>query len=656
MVCKIRRLGTDRTTILAANELAFYLNKMNPSAEVQVEESSSPTEENCITIGCSPCFEHLLPVVADKALDDAIHIHVDHGTGIITGTNPRSVLIAVYRYLKELGCSFIRPGRDNEVIPQCNYADFTVFVTEAASYRHREVCIEGAVSYEHVSDMIDWIPKIAMNGYYMQFVKPYGFFRVWYTPEANPYMPVETKSDEELAEIVAKLEDEIAERGMQYSSVGHSWSCECLGVDGSYWKKEASPSPEIRKYLAMCNGERDWYGGVPVNTNLCYSNPEVQQRMTDYMIQYVQDHPALTNLVFWLADDEGNYCQCEECKKGTFVDFYVQMINMLDEKLTALNLDTKIVFLLTHNIPTLEKINNKDRVIMMLAPIFRDFSETYPAVVDSEYDIALPTFTESDSAVFGTFFKSMKNNLALLRKWQNVFGGDVEVYDYLLIWFHFMDPGYMFCAETTAEDMKNLRAAGINGISSCQGQRVFFPTALPMVTMAETLWNRDKDYETIRDTYLTEAFGKDGKKVGELLAAIGKPEITRIMTSADALNWEKTKGEKIINLISESFGPIGELESLIQQNVNDPTLPDAVHQSWKYLEFYPEYARLYMNIWIASFGEADIEKTRHLAVEFVDYVNKNEHYLHRVLDGCLFHRRIYHFFNTHRLPGVVLDV
>ena len=655
MICKIKRLGTDRTTVFASNELAFYINKMNPSTEVLVEESFQE-EENCIVIGCNPRFDCLLPDVADKTLDDAIYIDVKNGAGVITGTNERSVLIAVYRYLKELGCKFIRPGRDNEVIPQVDPSEQHVFVKEAASYRHREVCIEGACSYEHVSDMIDWIPKIAMNGYYMQFVKPYGFFRVWYSHDANPYMPDESKSDEELAEIVAKLEAEIAERGLQYSSVGHSWSCECLGVDGSYWKKEAPPAPEIRKYLAMCNGERDWYGGVPVNTNLCYSNPEVQHRMTDYMVQYVQDHPALTNLVFWLADDEGNYCQCDECKKGTFVDFYVQMINMLDEKLTARNLDTKIVFLLTHNIPTLEKINNKDRVIMMLAPIFRDFSETYPAAVDSEYDFELPTFTESDSAILGEFFKSMKNNIALLRKWQRVFGGDIEVYDYLLIWFHFMDPGYMFCAETTAEDMKNLRSAGINGISSCQGQRVFFPTALPMVTMAETLWNREKDYETIRDTYLTEAFGKDGNKVGELLAAIGKPEITRIMTSADALNWEKTKGEKIINLISESFAPIDELEALIQENVQDPTLPDAVRQSWKYLEYYPEYARLYMNIWIASFGEADIEKARQLAVKFVDYVNRNEHYLHRVLDGCLFRRRIYYFFNTHRLPGVVLDV
>lgn len=656
MIWKINILGTDRTTLFAANELAHYLVKMDASIEVCMVDEPVQSNSNCISLGCSTLFEQLLPPVNNKALDDAIYIDVKNASGIITGTNPRSVLIAVYRYLKELGCAFIRPGKDNEIIPACNPADHPVFVSEAASYRYREVCIEGAVSYEHVSDMIDWIPKVAMNGYYTQFVKPYGFFRVWYGHEANPYMPDESKTDEELAEIVAQLEDEIAERSLIYSAVGHSWSCECLGVDGSYWKKEAPPSEEIRKYLAMCNGERNWYGEVPLNTNLCYSNPEVQELMTDYMVKYAQEHPAVTNLVFWLADDEGNYCQCEECKKGTFVDFYVQMINLLDKKLTDLGMDTRIVFLLTHNIPVFEKINNKDRVIMMLAPIFRDFSEVYPESIGDEYNIDLPVFTESDSAIFGEFFKPMKNNIALLKKWQNEFSGDVEVYDYLLIWFHFMDPGYMFCAETISKDIKNFHASGINGISSCQGQRVFFPTGLPMVTMAETLWNRNAEFEKIRDDYLTSAFGKDGMKLGTLLEAIGKPEITRIMTSAEALDWNKTKGDETIALIKKSYDPINELEALIQHNVNDTSHPDAVKESWKYLEFYPEYARLYMDVWIASFGEADIEKTRQVAVKLVEYVNRNEKYLHRVLDGCLFRRRIYYFFNTHRLPGVVLDV
>ena len=65
-------------------------------------------------------YEEFLPEVEDKYSDDAIYINIENGKGVITGTNPRSVLIGVYRYLNELGCAFIRPGIDNEVIPLCN--------------------------------------------------------------------------------------------------------------------------------------------------------------------------------------------------------------------------------------------------------------------------------------------------------------------------------------------------------------------------------------------------------------------------------------------------------------------------------------------------------------------------------------------------------
>jgi hypothetical protein len=43
------------------------------------------------------------PEVADARFDDPIHIYVSRESGVIAGINPRSVLIAVYRYLSELG-------------------------------------------------------------------------------------------------------------------------------------------------------------------------------------------------------------------------------------------------------------------------------------------------------------------------------------------------------------------------------------------------------------------------------------------------------------------------------------------------------------------------------------------------------------------------
>ena len=653
----INKIGNNSTIDFAANELKSYIEKADTSLKTEIIEAEQ--NENHLNVGICDCFSDLLPKVEDKESDDAIYINVKDGKGIITGTNERSVLIAVYRYLKELGVKFIRPGKDNEVIPTVDIGSMSVSVCEKASYRHREVCIEGACSYEHIYDMIDWIPKMAMNGYYMQFIKPNGFFKVWYEHNGNPYLEKEYKTNEEYAEILKKLEDEIVKRGILYSAVGHSWSCECIGIDGSYWYKMEEPVPEhLTKYLAEINGKRELFGGVPINTNLCYSNPEVQNLMTDYMIDFLKKKPYTKYLVFWLADDTGNECSCEGCRKKSNGDWYFNMINLLDEKLTKENMNTKIVSLVREkHIPTTVRIKNPDRVSMMYAPIFRDFSETYPSLTDDNYlKDAIKALPDSPDVDLDVILKPTKNCMGVLKTWQDIFKGDYLVYDYQMIWFHFMDPSYIFCSDVIYEDIKNLKNIGINGMSSCQGQRVFLPTVLPMATLAKTLWNRDVDYQSFKLQTLTDEYGKDGAKVLELLSNLAIPEMTKKMSGSDALDWESTKGEKTINLIKPKYAVIEELKLLIEKNLKDETHPDAVKKSWEYLSFYPEIAKFYMDVWTSAFGEADLEKTRKIAIKMVDYVMKNEKYIHRVFDGCLFRRRIYNFFNTHRLPGVVLDV
>ena len=120
----IKKIGENKAIDFAADELKYYLEKMDTSLNIQIV---SQTDKDCICVGMCECFDSLLPKVEDKSIDDAIHIDVTGKKGVITGTNPHSVLIAVYRYLKELGVAFIRPGRDNEVIPKIKSDEF-VFI------------------------------------------------------------------------------------------------------------------------------------------------------------------------------------------------------------------------------------------------------------------------------------------------------------------------------------------------------------------------------------------------------------------------------------------------------------------------------------------------------------------------------------------------
>src|SRR5438477_193048 len=89
------------------------------------------------------------------------------------------------------GISRCWPGPDGESLPRVDLAASAVRVAEAASYRHRGICIEGAVSYEHVRDVVDWMPKVGLNAYFVQFREGYTFFERWYAHRGNPLLPPE---------------------------------------------------------------------------------------------------------------------------------------------------------------------------------------------------------------------------------------------------------------------------------------------------------------------------------------------------------------------------------------------------------------------------------------------------------------------------------
>ena len=59
--------------------------------------------------------------------DDEIEICVNGGKGVICGSNPRAVLIGVYKLFVELGCVFLRPGKDGEYLVKLPITKCTVY-------------------------------------------------------------------------------------------------------------------------------------------------------------------------------------------------------------------------------------------------------------------------------------------------------------------------------------------------------------------------------------------------------------------------------------------------------------------------------------------------------------------------------------------------
>ncbi len=484
----IRGESGNRTIAFAVEELRRYLGRMT-GAPVSDRAWERGIE---IRVGLMADFPQVTaPPVDDPAMDDAIYISMEDGKGIVAGINPRSALLAAYRLLTELGCRWVRPGKDGEVVPRIE-AIPSLRIAETASYRHRGVCIEGAVSEEHVRDMIDWAPKVGFNAYFTQFREAYTFFDRWYSHLDNPGMPGEKLSIEKAREYLAAVVDEIKKRDLLYHAVGHGWTCEPFGIPGLGWDSQEDTVPDsVRKYLAEVKGERKLWGGVALNTNLCYSNPEARRIMIEDIARYAAEHPEIDLLHLWLADGMNNNCECPECRKGRPSDFYVVMLNELDRLLSERGLSTRIVFLIYVDLlwpPTWAKLENPGRFVLMFAPIARTYSQAFSPSAELP---ELPPFKRNELE----FPKGVDANVAFLKAWQEVFQGDSFDFDYHLMWDYQRDPGFLLISDIISQDMKGLRGIGLNGYVSCQPQRLFLPTGLPMTVMGRTLWDAGLDYQ-----------------------------------------------------------------------------------------------------------------------------------------------------------------
>ncbi len=492
---------SDPTLAFAAQELERCIGQLSPQAgggciRLQVEQ-----QENHHPFG------------------DEINIRIVQGSGHITGPNARSVLLGVYRYLRELGCRFLYPGKAGELFPEdVQLSQKTVILSEKPEHRYRGVMIEGANRLETLLDMIDFLPKLGMNCYFIQFKQAFVFFRRWYRHTSHPTnqlsepYPVR-EAEEKMAVAVAQIK----KRGLVYHAVGHGWTCDPFGVPGLEWDPWQGEVPEqARQYFAQVGGVRALWKGVPLNTNLCWSNPQCREIVTDAICEYAQTHPETDMLHVWLSDGSNNQCECPECVKRLPSDWYVMLLNEIDRKLAAKKLDTKICFIIYSDLlwaPETERLENPDRFLMLFAPI----SRTYRKPFSPERTGTTAPYRRNAIVMP----ESVGDNLAYLRTWQAQFAGDGMILDYHYMWAHHRDAGGLAIARVLYEDIHNLKRMGLNGYMSCQVQRAMFPNALGITVMARALWGSES-FEEITQEYFQSLYGQEADRVRGYLQTLSK--------------------------------------------------------------------------------------------------------------------------------------
>ena len=504
----INKLVTCSPIDFAAEELKKYLRMMMPKAG-DVKIIYDPNASCGFRLGLMKDLGLDTSEALDTELDDIIHIDCDEHGGIIAGSNPRSVLLAVYEYLRRNGCRWLFPGVDGEYIPMKEI--IPVKYRHAPRARYRGNCIEGATGQRMLLDFIDFLPKLGLNTFLIQFKVPGTFYDRHYTHEKlSGLLAPEPITLNNSLQWTRSVECEMSRRGLMLHSYGHGFTQDPLDIGTSTgWQTMSADDipPEKRELLAMTGGERKFFDNKPLNTNVCMSNERVRALIKTYVRDYCKSHTNVDFLHIWLADNYNNHCECESCRKKTPVDWYVILLNEIDEELSRAELKNRIVFISYEETiwrPITERLKNPDRFSLMIAPITRDFTHTLdesitPTVSEFELNkIKLP--------------RDLGTYLAYFEEWKKVWGGKSFVFDYhLWMAFHY-DISGLKLARVCYDDNKLFGERGLDGTIECGTQRCFFPTGIVQYTHARTLFDDTVTFDEIVDDYFRHAFGEDYEK------------------------------------------------------------------------------------------------------------------------------------------------
>ena len=373
----IYKLRDDQTINFAADELKKYLWTMMPKSG-NTPITLDPQATDGFRLGLLEDFG-LENEAADSNWDDVVHIDTTAEGGILAGSNPRSVLFAVYRFLRLNGCRWFYPGPEGEYVPMKGLEPQKYH--KMADHRVRGYTIEGDPSMEQVNAWVDYQAKLEMNLFVPS--DPYVYLRRYYERKGLEQNRIpEVVTPEQCEQWLRQLESEAIKRGLMLKEGGHGNIPLALGLNPAdrekYRTGEMQIPEEVRPYLALMNGKRDLFRNDIYYTNLCMSNPVVRRKLVDLYVHKYETIPYLCMGGLGFADGTRNHCECEECRKLNPADFQIMIANELDEELTRRGDTTTKIALSTYvdmMFPQIqEKIKNPDRFWMQFTPISRSYA------------------------------------------------------------------------------------------------------------------------------------------------------------------------------------------------------------------------------------------------------------------------------------------
>ncbi len=640
----INKITSSPVVDYAAEELKKYLRMMMPYCG-EIKITYAPQAKDGFRLGLMQDFGLDTSEAPDNNLDDVLHIDTDAQGGVISGNNPRSVLLAVYRFLTMNGCRWLFPGVDGELIPIKDVEG--VKYHKMADNRYRGWCNEGAEFQPNMLEAIEFVPKLGMNIFMIECFAP-DYYKFYYDHRLNTdNREPEPITTETMVQWKRQCEAEIAKRGLQFHDIGHGWTTKGLGIDPELrgiTEEEWEKRPDYlaaQQYLALYQGKRKVFHGNPWLTNFCMSNAEARKLVTKAIADYAEISTNVDFLHVWLSDYVNNHCECEECAKKTATDWYIILLNEIDEELIRRGLDTHIVMICYYDTlfaPEVERLVNRDRFTILLAPITRTYTE---GVQQHPVDTSkLPKY-ERNKVVLPT---APDTGIAFAKSWQDTCPVDILVYEYHFWHNQAYELSTIRYAQIIHEDIRGYRYHKIGGTIEDGSQRCFFPNGFAFYTYGKTLFDSEIDFEELKEDYFSHAYGEDWREVAAFFEKMGQCFDHKFLAgerSADPkigkyYNPAMAKKLREVKAIVEEFTPF------VQAHKNMPLRSQTV--SYRLLNRYLEYvsglsqvlilkslgagkeAKELFTKFLSDFGKYELEMER-----WYDQFNLGNAYFKRVL-------------------------
>ena len=263
----------------------------------------------------------------------------------------------------------------------------------------------------------------------------------------------------------------------------------------------------------------------------------------------------------------------------------------------------------------------------MLAAITRTYTDSVPTDVPAT---ELRPYVRNE---VGSFPETVGEYILHAKNWKRAGDCPSMVYEYHF-WIHqYRDPGMMEFSKLIYDDIRGYYSHGFDGLIEDGSQRSFFPNGFNLFVYAETLFDTNIDYESLRQTYFSYAYGELGGLVIEYLKKMTDSFGMRyIMGSLNAIVTNNTgnasyfdrERAKILLTVKDT---VSQYASVFEEYKNMPYRAQTV--AMRLLRRHLEYCSRLAEIWALKAAGKDscaVDAFKQFMVDFGKYEIEIETY------------------------------